>query len=256
MFKKRRFEFLLAIPLTVALVLGIWAFLFGAPAMAGKGPHFDKLKLFEQDALGIINQEGARGNLHFTSEGPSFTFEFEGDGLTPTADYSLIRSREPGVTLPYRFDVIGKGTSDSRGSLGFSGSYPFNMTLISAQILLVPTEVIGSQQPDGAFSLLTLTTFPRCLFGQGSIRYTYTGTTTPLQGGSNFRPKVSTPPPPLTAWDVLGPKAGDMAIDFTLMGIDPGQPLANGNNDQLLTRYELSELCAAKPVVLVVGAYT
>jgi hypothetical protein len=256
MFEKSRRKLLLAIPITIALLLGIGAFLFCVPAMAGGGSNKDKLKLCEQDSLGRINQQGALGNLNFTSAGPSFTFEFEGDGLTPTTDYSLIRSREPGVTLPYRFDVIGEGTSDSRGNLEFSGSYPLNMTLISAQILLVPTAVIGPQHPDGAFSLLPQTTFPKCLFGQGAISYTYTGATAPLQGGNYLRPQLNTPPAPLTTWDLLGPKAGDVAIDFTLLGIDPSQPLANGNKAQTLTRYKLSELCAAKPVVLVFGAYT
>jgi hypothetical protein len=256
MFKKSRVKLLLAIPITVALLLGIGVFLSFAPAMAGRGSKIDKLKLFEQDALGRINQQGARGQLSFTSAGPSFTFEFEGDGLPPAKNYSLIRSREPGVTLPYRFDVIGQGTSDSGGNLEFSGSYPFNMTLISAQILLIPTEVIGPQQQDEAFSLLPLTSFPKCLFGQGAISYTYTGATAPLLGGNYLRPQLNPPPAPLTTWDLLGPKAGDAAIDFTLLGIDPSQPIANGNKAQALTRYKLSELCAAKPVVLVFGAYT
>jgi hypothetical protein len=257
MLKKGRLKLLLMIPLTVALVLGIWGFLSGAPAMAGKGrqakagnvPAFDKLDFFEQDSFGRINQQGAKGHLKYTTAGPSFQFNFEGVGLASKTDYSLIRSREPGITLPYRFDVIGEETSDSQGNLNFSGSYAFNMTLISAQILMVPTQVIGPQQPDGAYSLATLTTFPKSLFGQGAISYTYTGATVQLQAGSDQRPQVS-------SWDVLGPKVNDPAIDFTLMGIDPTQPLATGNAAQALTKYKLSELCAAKPVVLVFGAYT
>jgi hypothetical protein len=257
MFTKSRRKLFMAIPVTVALLLGIGTFLSYVPAMAGVGNNRDNLKLFEQDALGRINQQGAKGNLDFTTAGPSFNFEFEGDGLPPTTDYSLIRSREPGVTLPYRFDVIGKGTSNLSGSLEISGSYAFNMTLISAQILLVPTSVIGPPQPDGALSLLPQTSFPRCLFGQGAISYTYTGVTTPLQGGNCFRPQVSPPPKPLTSWDLFGPKVGEVAIDFTVMGMDPAtQSLVTGNTAQPLTTYKLSELCAAKPVVLVFGAFT
>jgi hypothetical protein len=249
MFKKGGVKLLLAIPITVAMVLGVGAFPSFAPATAGQEKPFDHLKLYEQDYLGKINSDGAQGNLKFILSGPNFEFQFGGEGLNRNTPYSLIRSREPGITLPYRFDVIGEGTSDSSGRLNFSDSYPFNMTLISAQMLLIPTEAIGPQQPDGAFSLLPLTSFPKCLFGHGSISYTYTGTTVPLIGGSDWRPQ------PIN-WEEFGPKANDVAIDFTLMGIDPSQPLATGNTAQALTRYKLSELWAAKPVVLVFGAYT
>lgn len=231
----------------VALAVGTVFFI--PAAHAGSGPFTYKLKLYEQDYSGKINLNGAQGTLKFSSNQPSFKFAFAGTGLAPDTQYSLIRSREPGITLPYRCDVIGSGTANAYGNLSFSGSYQFNMTLISARILLVPANVIGPRQPDGAWSLLPQTSFPKCLFGQESITYNYTGAPSPLLGGVNMRP-------PGIAFDDLGPKAADPAIDFTLMGIDPSQPLEAGNRSQPLVKYQLSELYAAKPVVLVFGAFT
>lgn len=207
------------------------------PSMAAS--NYGKLGLFEQDALGRINVAGAYGILKYNLTGPRFNFNLQASKLDKGISYSLIRSREPEVMLPARYEIFASGISDSGGNLNLSGSYKFNMDLLAAKILLIPTE----QPPDK-----TLTYEGKYLFGDGTIKYD--DTTTDLICGGNQSPGPS---------DLLGLQKGDKAVNFSLYGLDPSDseyPLALANQEQKLKQFTLSELLQTKPVLLVNGAFT
>jgi hypothetical protein len=215
------------------------------PANAGK-TVYSTLKLNQQDWLGKIVSDGAKGQLKFIPAGPTFQFAFGATGLDPETGYSLLRSRAPEVVLDSRFDVIGSGTSDAVGNLSIKDSYNFNMTIIAAKIILIPTNQLIKKE-DGSWALQATGYPDKYLFSQDSISYVYTNSA--LKGGDIQRPQVS-------SFDDLGPQVGDKAVDFTLLGIDPAEKLKAGNLSQPLKTYRLNDLLETKPVVLVFGAFT
>jgi hypothetical protein len=219
--------------MSLYLVLGVLP-----PANAGKTDN-GKLDLYEQDSLGQITWDGAQGKLKFSLAGPSFEFDFLAHGLDPCTSYNLIRSREPEMALPNRFEVIASGTSNPGGSLSLAGSYKFNMGLLAGKILLVP----AGYAPD-----TPVTYSGKYLFGHGPISYDDTGTGLKCGG-------IKSPGP--SGWDQLGLQVGDKAVDFTLFGIlgGPGS-LTPGNQEQPLSEVKLSQLLEEKPVVLITGSFT
>jgi hypothetical protein len=205
------------------------------PANAGK-TDYDKLDLYQQDWLGKIVPHGAQGKLKFTLSGPSFQFAFEGERLDQNKGYSLLRSWEPDLLLPNRFEVIGSGTADAHGNLHISGSYNFNADLLSAVILLIPTDEI-SQQADGAWGLLTVNYQSKHLFGEASI--SFDDTTAALKRGGK------SPPYSPASFDQQGLQIGQKAADFTLIS-------AVGDKVSL---YQLLQT-TNKPVFLQTGSFT
>lgn len=200
------------------------------------------VKLYEQDSLGRINEKGAWGTLKYNLVGPSFEFMFNGERFAPNTSYTLIRSREPEIKVPNRFEAIASGTADKYGNLHITGSYQFGMSLISANILLLPTAEAAPGTP--------LKYLSKYLFSLNPI--SYEDTTTDLKCGDNQSPGPPTPGSP--NWDALGLQIGDKAVDFTLFGING--PLKDGNEDQPLQEFTLSDLLLKKPVVLIFGAFT
>jgi hypothetical protein len=236
-------KFATAIAVFVLLVLG--SLVYFAPANAGKS-NYGNLDLNQQDWLGKIVPGGAQGTLKFTLSGPTFEFTLNAEKLDPNTGYSMLRSRAPEVVLDSRFDVIGSGTSDSGGNLSIKDSYNFNMTIIAAKVILIPTNQLVKQE-DGSWALQATGYPDKYLFSQDSI--SFVDTNSALIGGDIQRPQVS-------SFDDLGPQVGDKAINFTLLGIDPAEELKAGNLSQPLKTYRLSDLLETKPVVLVFGAFT
>jgi len=197
-----------------------------------------KVNLYEQDALGQIKVDGAKGKLQYNLAGPSFDFVFSANKLDRRTSYSLILSREPEVTLPARYEVIATGVSDAGGNLNLSGSYKFYMDLLAGRILLIPTD----QPPDEP-----LTYEGKYLFTTSTIAYD--DTESELVSGGNQSPGPS-------GWDLLGFQKGDKAVDFSLYGIAGPASLTPGNAEQPLTLFTLSELLESKPVLLVNGSFS
>lgn len=195
-----------------------------------------KVQFFEQNALGVFIEGGAKGQLAYSLAGPSFNFSFSASKLDKSTNYSLILSREPEVMLPNRYEVIATKKSDSGGNLNFSGSFKFDMDLLSARLLLIPTDL----DPAGA-----LTDAGKYLFAAGTIQYD--NTESDLICGGNQSPGPS---------DLLGLHKGDHAINFSLYGIENQEALTAGNAEQPLKLFTLSELLEEKPVLLVNGAFT
>jgi hypothetical protein len=202
------------------------------------------VKLYEQDSLGRMNEKGAWGTLKFNLVGPSFEFTFNGERFAPNINYTLICSREPEIKVPNRFEAIASGTADKYGNLHIAGLYQFNMSLISANILLLPT---AEAVPDKPLKYLS-----KYLFGVAPI--SYEDTTTDLKCGDNQSPGPPVPGEP--NWDALGLQIGDKAVDFTLFGIESPESLTDGNKPQPLQEFTLSDLLLDKPVVLTFGAFT
>jgi hypothetical protein len=221
--------------IAVFVMLVICSLVSFIPANAGK-TDYGKLDLYQQDWLAKIVPDGAHGTLKFTLSGPGFQFAFEGAGLDPNKGYSLLRSWEPDVPLPNRFEVIGSGTADPSGNLNISGSYKFKADLLSAVILLLPTDEI-SQQADGAWVLLTVNFQSKHLFGQASISFDDTTADLKLGGKS--------PPYSPASFDQRGLQIGQKAADFTLIS-------TVGDKVSL---YQLLQT-TNKPVFLQTGAFT
>jgi hypothetical protein len=224
---------------------------------------YKKLNLYEQDAYGQIIEGGANGQLEYALTGPNLIFEFKAAGLDPNTEYALIRSREPDVILPARYEIIAKKNSDVYGKLKIESSFNFQMSILSAKILLVPTSIYPDppaqpkplgQVPDPLPST-DITYSGKFLIGNGSIRslefeYIYSHEDLVKFGlicGGNLSPGPS---------DQNGLQVGDQVIDFTLFGIKGGATLTAGNQEQPLDPFTLSELYKDKPVLLVNGAFT
>ncbi len=184
------------------------------------------LELYQQDSSGSIIGDGARGKMKFNLAGSDFGFLFNGHRLDPNTPYTLMRSREPLLTLPYRFEVMASGQSNGGGNLHIAGSYNFDIDLVTAKFLLVPA-IAGS-------STKHLVGF---LVGdEGSIGYD--DKDTDLKCGCQSA--LITGP---RDFDPLGLPIGTKGVDFTLSSTEG-------------VRYTLSGLLKDKPVVLITGAYT
>ncbi len=117
---------------------------FGPFSTSAATNYGGKVEFYEQDALGQIKVDGAKGKLQYNLASPSFNFVFSASKLDRRTSYSLILNREPEEMLPARYEVIATGVSDAGGNLNLSGSYKFYMDLLAGKILLIPTD----QPPD------------------------------------------------------------------------------------------------------------
>jgi hypothetical protein len=240
----------------VSLCLGVFmAFVLGALPV-GAAPGFTNFSLsgfkgraaksklafvefYEMDASGGVVPDGAKGKLQYKQSGPSFDFVFNAQRLEPNTDYTLIRSREPEVAIPNRAEVICRGVSNAAGNLHMADSYKFNLDLLSAKFLLIPSQYENPLRP-----IEHLEKFLCC-----QTPVTYDETASELKCGAFMRPEAP-------SFDALGPHAGDKAVDFTLWGFKPENLNPVGNAPQPLEQFTLSELLKDKPVLLVVGAFT
>ena len=234
--------------LRIALVSVLIVLAFPALAAKEGSPRFSGpagksnvafLDLYEIDASNRLVPDGAQGKLRYNLSGASFDFVFTGTRLDPNTEYTIIWSREPDMMIPSRFEIIGTGISDGSGGLYIVGSHTFNADLLSARILLIPSQY---ENPDRPIEHLE-----KFLIGQVPI--TFEEDAAHLKCGTNLRPEAP-------SFDALGPQAGDKAVDFTLWGFEPKDLNPVGNASQPLEKYTLSELLETKPVVLVFGAFT
>jgi hypothetical protein len=191
------------------------------------------LDLIEKDIWGNVLPNAACGKLKYNAEGSTFDFTFLGNSLPPNTSYALIRSLEPETVLPYYYDILSEGTSNSLGAITITGSYNFDDNLVSAKFLLVPVNMLnvltnGRPTPSGRF-----------LSGQGLIGYVDTDSN--LKCGC----KAST-----IDFSNVGLPVGAKAVDFTLetTSYDTSDP-------NVRSTYNLfSNL--KKPVLLITGAFT
>ncbi|MDI6853494.1 MAG: hypothetical protein QME75_07830 [Deltaproteobacteria bacterium] len=196
-------------------------------------------EFYEIDASGAVVPDGAKGKLQYKQSGPSFDFVFNAQRLEPNTEYALIWSREPEVTIPNKAEVICRGVSNGAGNLNMADSYKFNLDLLSAKFLLIPSRYENPLRP-----IEHLENFLLC---QTPVSFEETGSE--LKCGAFMRPEAPD-------FDALGPNAGDKAVDFTLWGFKPENLNPVGNAPQPLEKFTLSELLKEKPVLLVVGAFT
>lgn len=220
----------------LAIMIGCLLIGFGNVQANAASDYKGKVLFYEQNSRGQIIEGGAKGQLMHNLTGRSFDFNFSASKLDKNTGYTLIFSREPEVMLPARYQEIGTGISDSGGNLSFSGSFNFEMDLLAARLILIPTE----QPPDAP-----LTYSGKYLFAAGAIAFDDTKSW--LLCGGNQSPGPG---------DSLGLHAGDKAIDFSLEGIAGPAVLTAGNAEQPLTPYTLSKLLESKPVLLVNGAFS
>lgn len=195
------------------------------------------LELYQIDVSGAVASSGAKGEMAYNLSGDRFQFVFTGTKLEPNTEYTLIRSLEPEVTLPSRFEILASGTANAGGSLYIADSYRFNLNLLSARILLIPSQYENSDRP--------IEHLEKFLVGQTPI--SFEDNEALLKSGANLRPEDPN-------FDALGPQAGEQAPDFTLYGIENANLV--GNAAQALTPFTLSELLKTKHVLLVNGAFT
>ena len=140
-------------------------------AMAAKnGPagksNIGHLYLYEKDSNDwSIVDDGAWGRMQYNLEGPTFDFVFNGKGLEPDKNYSLIYYADPWPGN-HTGALIASGTSNSGGNIHLGGSIDLNMDLphsddvnTGAKIWLVlsedydesNTEMIGWQPEEYLF---------------------------------------------------------------------------------------------------------
>lgn len=123
---------LLSVPLVSAG--SVMALNYNHPTKAPNGPkgksNIAHLYLVEKDPEDDwpIVDGGAWGKMKYNMKGPTFDFIFNGHGVEPETDYTLIYyvdpwpGNNPGA-------LIANGTSDEHGDLHLTGSVELNMDL-------------------------------------------------------------------------------------------------------------------------------
>jgi len=138
---KKSIPILAAIVLVLALVLPAAA-LADQPPMGLRGlkgqagvSNVAFVELWEKDSSSWeIVEDGAWGKLRYNLEGPTFDFAFNGHGLVPYTDYTLIHYKYwNSVTC------LASGTANEEGDIRIAGSFDFGEGLVNAKIWLVPS---------------------------------------------------------------------------------------------------------------------
>mgnify|MGYP000005723989 CR=1 FL=1 len=115
------------------LAVGITVMAFSAYAKGPSGPagksNIAHLYLYQKDpGTWEIIEDGAWGKLTYIQSGSEFKFVFNGHGLKPNTEYSLIYYADPWPgNNPGA--LISEGTSDDEGNLHLGGSIELNMDL-------------------------------------------------------------------------------------------------------------------------------
>lgn len=122
----------------LAILMAVAAlFLWASPALAGKsGPagksNVAHLYLYEKNPSDwSIVDGGAWGKMAYNLAGPTFDYVFNGHGLAPNTEYSLIYyadswpGNNPGA-------LVASGVSNDGGNIHLSGSPDLNMDLPGA----------------------------------------------------------------------------------------------------------------------------
>jgi len=136
----------------VLIVLLIGALSVGVLAGKGKTGQAGKsniahLYLHEKDADWVIVENGAWGKMKYNISGPEFDFVFNGHGLVPGDDYTLIYYPDlwPGTGLI----CLGSGTVNEEGNIHIAESEDTG-SLEDAKIWLVLTSDVDC---DGQFMI-------------------------------------------------------------------------------------------------------
>lgn len=121
--------------LVIAIVVAVIAGCVATPVLAGKHGSAGKsnvahLYLYEKYCASdwSIVPGGAWGKLKHNLSGPTFDFVFNGHGLVPGTDYSLIYYADPWPGN-HPGALIASGTADADGNLHLAGSPDLNTDL-------------------------------------------------------------------------------------------------------------------------------
>ena len=106
------------------------------------------LYLYEKDASWNIVWGGAWGKYNYSLSGTTITGPFNGHGLVPGTNYTLIYYPEPQTTWPWPVVTIGSGTADADGNVHIAGSANLNVSS-GIKIWLVLTGDIVSGKLSG-----------------------------------------------------------------------------------------------------------
>jgi len=134
----------------IALIIGaLFAGVLAAPAGKSNIAH---LYLYEKDASWEIVPDGAWGKMKYNQSGSTFDFVFNGHGLEPGLDYTLIYYPDPwpGTGLL----CLGSGMADEEGDVHIevsedTGDLPTeeddNYLGYGAKIWLVPSKYVNCE---------------------------------------------------------------------------------------------------------------
>ena len=149
----------------VLIVLVMGALIIGVPAAKeGKVPHgpaggsnIAHAYLYEKDAEWVIVDGGAWGKMKYNQSGETFDFVFNGHGLEPYGDYTLIYYADPWAAKKL---CLGTGIADEEGNVHIEGSADIGTDLPA-----------GWDDPeyDGAKIWLVLTSDVNCDNGEGQM---------------------------------------------------------------------------------------
>ena len=129
----------------IALLMGA-LFVGVAAAPAGKS-NVAHLYLYEKDASWNIVDGGAWGKMKYNLSGEEFEFVFNGHGLVPNVDYTL-------VCFPIDWPnciCLESGTANIDGNVNIAGSVN-TLDLTDAKIWLVPSDKVNCNTGKVAWS--------------------------------------------------------------------------------------------------------
>lgn len=122
--------------LSELVVFGVLTFLLMITAVYATGEYgqagnsnIAHWYLYEKDpTTWEIVEGGAWGKIQYNIAGPTFDFVFNGHGLTPNTEYSLIYYADPWPGN-HPGALIASGTTNSEGDIHLMGSIELNMEL-------------------------------------------------------------------------------------------------------------------------------
>lgn len=109
----------------------------GLSGQAGKS-NTAFVELWEKDSVWDIVEDGAWGKLKYNLEGATFDFVFNGHGLEPGTDYTLIYygNEDCSDVWPW-VTCLAAGAANQEGNIHLAGSFDLGYDLTSAKVWLV-----------------------------------------------------------------------------------------------------------------------
>lgn len=120
-----------------ALAIAVCLMFIATAAVAIAGPggnsNIGHLYLYEKDpATWEIVDDGAWGKMKYNLAGPEFNFVFNGHGLEPNTEYTLIYYKDPWETQIVT--CLAAGTSNGGGNINLANSIELNKDLVDSGV--------------------------------------------------------------------------------------------------------------------------